>query len=58
MLLIPRTPSPVPLELRPVEEWTLEELRETARNHVVPNSLTQKLRFGDLMQHTGRSRGK
>lgn len=34
MLLIPRTPSPVPLELRPVEEWTLEELRETARNHV------------------------
>lgn len=31
LLVIPRTPSPVPLEERPIEELSIEELRELTR---------------------------
>ena len=35
MLLIPRSPSPVPLEERPVEELSLEQLQEIVRQQQV-----------------------
>lgn len=34
-LLVPRTPSPVALKHRSVEQWTQEELREYARTQMV-----------------------
>lgn len=35
MLLIPRSPTPLPVEERPVEELNVEELRELARKQRV-----------------------
>lgn len=35
MLLIPCTPTPVPLDERPLEELGVEELRELARRQKV-----------------------
>lgn len=35
LLLIPRSPSPLPLEERPVEELSLEQLHEIVRRHQV-----------------------
>jgi hypothetical protein len=35
LLVIPRTPSPAPLEERPIEELSIEELRELTRRQKV-----------------------
>ena len=43
MLLIPRTPTPPPLEDRPLEELSVEELRELAGRQKVDLVQQQKI---------------